>query len=66
MQLAVVSRLKHPHFLELMGHCVEANNRILVYEYASLGSLHDVMHGRPDYTTNYSLITCVKRKIVFD
>lgn len=45
MQLSVVSRLKHENFLELMGYCLEANNRILVYEYASMGSLHDVLHG---------------------
>ncbi|KAJ1423288.1 Tyrosine-protein kinase, active site [Sesbania bispinosa] len=45
-QLSVVSRLKHDHFVELMGYCLEANNRILVYQYASLGSLHDILHGR--------------------
>ncbi|KAM7270413.1 hypothetical protein ACFE04_029627 [Oxalis oulophora] len=45
-QLSAVSRLKNEHFLELMGYCLDANNRILVYEYASMGSLHDVLHGR--------------------
>ncbi|KAK7278806.1 hypothetical protein RJT34_23842 [Clitoria ternatea] len=45
-QLSVVSRLKNEHFVELMGYCLEANNRILVYQYASLGSLHDILHGR--------------------
>ncbi|CAN0927611.1 Probable protein kinase At2g41970 [Linum grandiflorum] len=45
-QLSVVSRLKNEHFLELIGYCLEANNRILVYQYASMGSLHDVLHGR--------------------
>lgn len=45
MQLAIVSRLKNEHFVALMGYCLEANNRILVYEYASLGSLHDTLHG---------------------
>ncbi|XP_021282330.1 probable protein kinase At2g41970 [Herrania umbratica] len=45
-QLSVVSRLKHEHFVELMGYCLEANNRILVYQYATMGSLHDVLHGR--------------------
>ncbi|XVF07400.1 hypothetical protein REPUB_Repub06bG0135700 [Reevesia pubescens] len=46
VQLSVVSRLKHEHFVELMGYCLEANNRILVYEHATMGSLHDVLHGR--------------------
>ncbi|KAF7145992.1 hypothetical protein RHSIM_Rhsim04G0094800 [Rhododendron simsii] len=45
-QLSVVSRLKHEHFAELMGYCLEANNRILVYQFATMGSLHDVLHGR--------------------
>ncbi|KAE9593909.1 hypothetical protein Lal_00036475 [Lupinus albus] len=45
-QLSIVSRLKHDHFVELIGYCLEANNRILVYQYASMGSLHDVLHGR--------------------
>ncbi|MFS7903695.1 putative protein kinase RLK-Pelle-RLCK-VIII family [Helianthus anomalus] len=45
-QLSVVSRLKNEHFVELLGYCLEANNRILVYQYATMGSLHDVLHGR--------------------
>ncbi|GLT96215.1 hypothetical protein SLE2022_138570 [Rubroshorea leprosula] len=45
-QLSVVSRLKHEHFVEMMGYCLEANNRILVYQFATMGSLHDVLHGR--------------------
>nr|GMD44615.1 probable protein kinase At2g41970 [Ipomoea batatas] len=40
-QLSVVSRLKSDHFATLLGYCLEANNRILVYEFATLGSLHD-------------------------
>lgn len=47
LQLSVVSRLKHDNFVELIGYCLEADNRILVYQHASLGSLHDVLHGRP-------------------
>ncbi|XP_051138970.1 probable protein kinase At2g41970 [Andrographis paniculata] len=45
-QLSVVSRLKNENFVELLGYCLEANNRILVYEYAAMGTLHDVLHGR--------------------
>ncbi|XP_059317653.1 probable protein kinase At2g41970 isoform X1 [Lycium ferocissimum] len=46
-QLQMVSRLKHEHFVTLMGYCLEANNRILVYEFATMGTLHDVLHGKP-------------------
>ncbi|XP_028808654.1 probable protein kinase At2g41970 isoform X2 [Neltuma alba] len=45
-QLSIVSRLKHEHLLELTGYCLEGTNRILVYQYASKGSLHDILHGR--------------------
>ncbi|CAN4091108.1 unnamed protein product [Withania somnifera] len=45
-QLQVVSRLEHENFVTLMGYCLEANNRILVYEFATMGTLHDVLHGR--------------------
>ncbi|KAF5474025.1 hypothetical protein F2P56_005967 [Juglans regia] len=45
-QLSTVSRLKHECFVELIGYCLEANNRILVYQFATKGSLHDILHGR--------------------
>jgi len=41
----MVSRLKHDYFVQLLGYCLEENNRILVYEYATQGSLHDILHG---------------------
>ncbi|CAM8975185.1 hypothetical protein QQ045_030909 [Rhodiola kirilowii] len=45
-QLSVVSRLKHENLVELLGYCVEGNNRVLAYEFATMGSLHDILHGR--------------------
>ncbi|KAK4404970.1 putative protein kinase [Sesamum angolense] len=45
-QLSMVSRLKSDNFVALLGYCLEPNNRILAYEYATMGSLHDVLHGR--------------------
>ncbi|KAL8459813.1 hypothetical protein ACS0TY_031651 [Phlomoides rotata] len=45
-QLSTVSRLRNEHFVEMVGYCLEANNRILAYEYATMGSLHNVLHGR--------------------
>ncbi|XP_008798938.1 probable protein kinase At2g41970 [Phoenix dactylifera] len=45
-QLSMVSRLKHEYFVQLLGYCLDANNRILVYQFATNGSLHDVLHGR--------------------
>ncbi|XP_058766760.1 pto-interacting protein 1-like [Vicia villosa] len=45
-QVSMVSRLKHDNFVQLLGYCVDGNNRILAYEFASNGSLHDILHGR--------------------
>ena len=41
----MVSRLKNDHFTELIGYCLENNNKIVAYQYATMGSLHDVLHG---------------------
>ncbi|KAA0033130.1 PTI1-like tyrosine-protein kinase 1 [Cucumis melo var. makuwa] len=43
-QVSTVSRLKHENLVELLGYCVEGNLRVLAYEYATMGSLHDVLH----------------------
>lgn len=45
-QVSVVSRLKNDNFVELLGYCVEGNIRALAYEFATMGSLHDILHGR--------------------
>ncbi|CAK9324914.1 unnamed protein product, partial [Citrullus colocynthis] len=45
-QVSTVSRLKHENFVELHGYCVEGNFRVLAYEFATMGSLHDILHGR--------------------
>lgn len=41
----MVSRLKHENFVQLLGYCVDGTSRILAYEFASNGSLHDILHG---------------------
>ncbi|KAL1808035.1 hypothetical protein DCAR_0727432 [Daucus carota subsp. sativus] len=45
-QVSMVSTLKHDNFVELLGYCVEGNIRVLAYEFATMGSLHDILHGR--------------------
>ena len=45
LQLSIVSRLQQENFMELIGYCLEANNRILIYQFAKMGSLHDILHG---------------------
>lgn len=41
----MVSRLKHENLVELLGYCVDGNQRVLAYEFATMGSLHDILHG---------------------
>lgn len=45
-QVSMVSKLKHDNLVELLGYCVEGNVRCLAYEFATMGSLHDILHGR--------------------
>ncbi|KAJ3669586.1 hypothetical protein LUZ60_011536 [Juncus effusus] len=45
-QVSMVSRLKHDNVVELLGYCVDGNQRVLAYEFATMGSLHDMLHGR--------------------
>lgn len=44
-QVSLVSRLKHENVVELIGYCLDGQLRVLAYEYATMGSLHDMLHG---------------------
>ncbi|PHT33147.1 putative receptor-like protein kinase [Capsicum baccatum] len=44
-QVSMVSRLKDENVVELLGYCVDGGFRVLAYEYAPNGSLHDILHG---------------------
>ncbi|KAG0470265.1 hypothetical protein HPP92_016439 [Vanilla planifolia] len=45
-KVSMVSRLKHKNVVELLGYCVDGSLRVLAYEFATRGSLHDILHGR--------------------
>ncbi|KAK2978037.1 hypothetical protein RJ640_002829 [Escallonia rubra] len=45
-QVSMLSRLKHENVVELLGYSVGSGLRVLVYEFASNGSLHDILHGK--------------------
>ncbi|XP_050215004.1 cold-responsive protein kinase 1 isoform X2 [Mercurialis annua] len=38
-EIRVISKIRHPNLVELIGCCIEDNNRILVYEYMENNSL---------------------------
>lgn len=46
VQVSDVSRLKHDNVVQLVGYCAEGSTRVLAYEYATRGSLHDILHGK--------------------
>jgi len=46
VQVSAVSRLKHENVVQLVGYCAEGITRVLAYEYATRGSLHDILHGK--------------------
>ncbi|CAH8362617.1 unnamed protein product [Eruca vesicaria subsp. sativa] len=45
-QVSMVSRLRQDNVVALLGYCVDGPLRVLAYEYAPNGSLHDILHGR--------------------
>lgn len=54
-QVSKVSRLKSDNFVQLLGYCVEGNLRVLAYEFATMGSLHDILHGKKSFSSNFNL-----------
>jgi serine/threonine protein kinase len=44
-EIDVIANVKHPDLVELVGCCVEENNRILVYEYLQNSSLDRALLG---------------------
>ncbi|PIN25030.1 Serine/threonine protein kinase [Handroanthus impetiginosus] len=42
-EINMISNIRHPNLVELIGCCVEGNNRILVYEYLENNSLENAL-----------------------
>lgn len=45
-EIDVITHVKHPHLVELLGCCIQDNNRILVYEYLQNSSLDQALLGK--------------------
>nr|POE73404.1 putative serine/threonine-protein kinase-like protein ccr3 [Quercus suber] len=54
-ELALLSRLNHKHLVGLIGFCEEKDERLLVYEYMSNGSLHDHLHNKLNINRSSSI-----------
>ena len=44
-QVAVLSRLQHPHIVCFLGACLLAPNACIIEELVEGGSLHNFLHG---------------------
>ncbi|XP_020213153.1 probable serine/threonine-protein kinase PBL7 [Cajanus cajan] len=47
VEVLMLSLLHHPNLVNLIGYCADGDQRLLVYEYMSLGSLEDHLHDIP-------------------
>jgi serine/threonine protein kinase len=45
-EINVISNVRHPNLIKLIGCCVEGSNRLLVYEYAENNSLANALLGK--------------------
>ncbi|PKI68641.1 hypothetical protein CRG98_010921, partial [Punica granatum] len=45
VQISIASSLKHPNVTALLGYCINGESRILAYEFASIGTLRELLHG---------------------
>lgn len=55
-----LARLKQSNTVELVGYCVEHDQRLLVYEYISRGTLNELLHSSLDNTKGLSWNVRVK------
>ncbi|KAL6651785.1 hypothetical protein ACP70R_010710 [Stipagrostis hirtigluma subsp. patula] len=62
-EIDVINNVKHPNLVELIGCCVEGNNRILVYEYLKNSSLDRALLGSnsepADFTWSVRSAICI-------
>lgn len=49
-----ISKLRHSNIVELVGYCVEHRQHLLVYEYMSNGTLHDILHSGDELNKKFS------------
>ncbi|XP_022753797.1 putative serine/threonine-protein kinase-like protein CCR3 [Durio zibethinus] len=62
-EIALLSRLHHKHLVGLVGFCQENDERLLVYEYMSNGSLYDHLHNNDNIEKGSSILNSWKMRI---
>jgi serine/threonine protein kinase len=59
-EINVISNVRHPNLIRLIGCCVEGINKLLVYEYAENNSLTHALLGK--FNTSCQLDGFIKIK----
>ncbi|KAK3035457.1 hypothetical protein RJ639_032882 [Escallonia herrerae] len=62
-EVALLSRVHHKHLVELVGYCEEEDERLLVYEYMSNGSLHSHLHSKANIEKDSSILNSWQKRI---
>lgn len=55
-----IDRIRHANVVELIGYCAEHGERLLIYEYCSNGSLHDILHLEDEFKKKISWNTRIR------
>lgn len=59
-ELQILLRLKHPNIVKLLGHCDDREEeRVLLFEYAPNGTLHDNLHVSNSLTLTWKVRTLI-------
>ncbi|XP_047961569.1 G-type lectin S-receptor-like serine/threonine-protein kinase LECRK3 [Salvia hispanica] len=67
-EVSSISRTNHKNLVQLLGYCDEGQNRLLVYEYMSNGSLANVLFAdslKPNWHTRLQIAFSVARGICY-
>jgi len=49
-EVEILGSVKHINLVNLRGYCRLPSSRLLIYDYLTLGSLDDLLHGKYSYT----------------
>ncbi|KAM7487094.1 hypothetical protein LguiB_024578 [Lonicera macranthoides] len=71
VEVLMLSLLHHPNLVSLIGYCADGDQRLLVYEFMSMGSLEDHLHDLPpdkeplDWNTRMQIAAGAARGLEF-